>query len=369
MKILKKLIIFEWLKAFFTSTLILLILITIADLVSGFLRSSVTPMEVIFNYLFNLPMFFSKILPVSCLIATLFSLNKLRNRNELTVIAASGFSSFNFIILISQIALTITFIQFVNTSFIEPRVKYLYLRHSPENASKFGKSETVSIKRNVSSNTGQIWYKSQNYYVLFDLYEKKLKKLSGIKLYFVSHDKKILRLISANSAHYMKDTTWRFNNVIDTHYLDSKSFPKTNFNKKMDLELSETPENFDQIDADITALNIIKLHRFISIINTSGINSNEYEMLYFDKFSSCLLCLIFSLIPITGVFKPNRRQASFGKNVTFAFIFTLLFWLLQSFTRTLGISGFLPPMVASFAIIFLFSCYLIFSFYKNKKLT
>jgi lipopolysaccharide export system permease protein len=145
-------------------------------------------------------------------------------------------------------------------------------------------------------------------------------------------------------------------------FSSSKSF-KTHMQR-----IDETPSDFKQIEADVTTLNVIQLWRYIKKLNASGINTNEYMIMFLDKFSSSIICVVFALIASIAVFNPNRRTSSFGKNVVFILIFTIVYWFVYTYSLELGKSSKIPPIVACFTVPTLFSFFLVFYFLKNRQL-
>ena len=87
-KILRK----EWCRNLLITSLSLFLLLVLGNLISGFMRSSVNAYEVLINQLLRTPDTITKILPTSCLIASLMTINNLIKSNQLVSIYASGFS-------------------------------------------------------------------------------------------------------------------------------------------------------------------------------------------------------------------------------------------------------------------------------------
>jgi lipopolysaccharide export system permease protein len=91
MLILSQIITKEWFKSLVGSISVLFLLVTIGDIVNGFLQNYST-YRVFFEYVLKLPLLMSKAIPIAALVATLFSLNRLKSSNELVAILASGYS-------------------------------------------------------------------------------------------------------------------------------------------------------------------------------------------------------------------------------------------------------------------------------------
>ncbi len=364
---LKKLIVSEWIKTFITSVLVLFILVSIADLISGLLRSSVTPIEVLQNYVLKQPDMFSKILPLSCLVASLFSVNKLISRNELMAIFSIGFSRRMYIFVIFQISLVVAFLQFFNLSIMAPMSKEARKYLSPESTRKFKNNRSMGLLTTAIGG-GKIWYKGPNYFVSFKAFDKDNDTLKDVSLFYMNKNGNASSIVKSPHIKYKDNNIWKFHDGNEMNLLDEKVYPVLNQFENKSIRLNEEANDFLKIQTDVTTLGFLGLYSFIQQIRSTGINTSEYEMLFYDKISSSLMCIIFAIFALNAIFSPNRRSSSFGKSVLFTFVFTILYWLVHSSIVALGNSGRLPALVASFAIPFLFLTYFLVFFYKKRKL-
>ena len=364
--ILKKLIFREWYRFFLTSVFLLLLLMTIANLISGFLRSNVSAMEVIMNYIIELPGYSGKILPLSCLMASLFSINKLQNRNELTAIFALECSRKNFILTIFQASFLVCLLQFFISAYVQPFFKMNKNFLIPKSAYKFRNLESRGLRASTIG-SGKIWYRSGNYFFSFSTFNHEEKTLNELAIYQFGKDHKLINQIKAQKAVY-KNGVWQFKNGVSHLYLDNKHFPQLNHFKSMNYTLKESPDDFEQIESDITTLNIFELHQYISNLSEAGINTNEYKVMFLDKISSAIICFILGILASIGIFNPNRRTSSFGKNILFVLAFTIIYWLIYSYSYELGKSSKVDPYIACFIMPFTFISFLAFYFYKHRKI-
>jgi lipopolysaccharide export system permease protein len=366
MGIIKSLIIREWYKAFGGSAFVLFLILTVANLISGFLRMNVTPVEVLLNHLLELPANVKLIFPVSCLMASLFSINKLKNRNELTAIFASGYSRQRFLFDIIYAAATIALIQFFISSYLEPFAKskrHLLIENSE---SKFRNLKSKGL-RSSTIGSGTIWYKSNNYFFSFSAFDRKNNTLQNFHLFEFDENHHLKKQVFGPSAVF-NGKSWYVKEA-NVHYnLNKNSFPKTQNIEEASLDIKETAIDFKQIEADITTLNTYKLFKYVYKLNQAGINVSEYLIVLLEKFSTAFICIVFSLVSSISIFNPNRRNSSFGKNLIFVFIFTLLYWLINSYFIELGKNGKIPGFWATFGVPLVFSFYLFFYYYRYRKL-
>ncbi len=365
MNILKNFILLNWIKFFSGGFFTLFLLFTVGTLVAGFLRTTVTPAEVFLGYLLDLPNSFGKILPISCLIASLFSINKLKGHSELTALFAVGFSRKNFLITIFSASLIVALVQFISTSYLQP-FTHKFNVNLGEQRKRFSSLQSKGLKASTIG-SGRIWYKSDNYYFSFVTFNKQNNTLHDITAYFYNNYK-ITKHIEANSAIYDKNNTWIFKNGIIVTNLSNNKFPIKKVFKELKVKINEDPSDFKKIEADTTILNIVQLYHYIEKLQESGINTNEYETYFWDKFSSSIICIIFALMASIGIFNPNRRNSSFGKNIIFIFSFTLIYWLVHLYFLELGQSGVVIPVIACFAVPSMATAFITYFFYTHRKL-
>lgn len=370
MSVLRILIIKEWFRHFFYSFFVLFLLVTTASLISGFLRGSVTSLEVIYNYFLEIPSFITRILPVSCLATSIFSIHKFKNRNEIVAMFASGLTRRKFISTIFLCSFFVALLQFVNGSFVNPYVlsRRNTLIENPQ--SKFRNLQGEGLKSKTVG-SGRVWYKGQEYYVAFPIYQRLEKKLFNLNIYYFSSNSSLIRRISTNIATFNEETEqWIGEKVTELNRIDEKNiFPTVTRSENASLPLEERPSDFDQIESDISILNIFKLKDYIDRLKQTDININDFMVIYLDKYSSSVVCIIFALLASSGIFSPNRRGSSLGKNLFFIFVFTIIYWVVSYYALELGRSSKIDAYVACFAVPVFFLLFLATFFFKNRRIT
>lgn len=363
MFLLSKIIVKEWLQSLIGAVVVLFLLITVGDILNGFLQNY--PLYRIFvEYILKLPELLSKMLPISALLATLFAFNKLKTRSELMGILAGGYSAPKIYTLILGCALFLGAFQFLNLAFLVPyanKIKRGEFEKSRKNESKY-------LARSRMGNSGLVWYKSKGYYTSFEAYDAKKNALLNIAVYFISKDNKLKSVISAKQAHYIEGNSWMMKEATVASFLANKEFPELKSIPEFVTKLNESPQDFKRFESDITTLNFFQLGRFISRIKNTDINVTEYQIIYFEKISLALICIIFSLFPLSTIFAPNRRAASFGKSIVITLLFSIAFWLVHSAAISMGNSGKIPVIIATLGIPVIFIVFIVGTFIKNKRL-
>ena len=346
--VLRKLIWKEWLKSLMVAVLALFLLFSVAELITGFLRMTVTPLEVLTNYLLLLPLTFSKVVPLGCLLASLFSFQRLRSRNELVAIFASGFSRREFIFSVVQISSIIMALQFINLGYLDPWSKQLHREVIVDGEKKFSQAKSKGLLLSMID-SGKIWYRSENYYISYSAYDKNQKVLIQPTFFYFNKSRENTQIIKAQKAIRNNESSWTLLKAQKIKNISEDAFPEVKYHEQLQLSLQEDSSDFDRIDNDLNTLGLISLFEFVLQIKRSGILANEYEIFLLKKIADSIICLLFALVPIAIIFSPSRRSSSFGKNVLFAILFILGYWVVQNAFLAMGNSAKISPMAATLA--------------------
>lgn len=364
---IRKLILKEWLIFFVGAVFILLMVLSLGHILNGLMKASNELKSIMMDLALEIPNFLIKIFPVSCLIASLFSINKLKNRNELTAIFASGFSRRQFVVTIGAIGTLVGVGLFYINGYLVPYTKTkqsMLADTHPAIASK-ARTSTVSIN---ALKSGKIWFKGPDYFFSYSSFDNQSNAIRNFTIYRYDSNYKLAEQVSAEAAVFQKDKTWLLQNAWFVTNLENKTFPSIqNFNEKT-YELNEAVSDFKKINADISTLNIWKLYDYIAVLRKNGINDSEYYVTFLDKFSSGFTCLVLAILASVALFDPNRRNSSFGKNIGFVLSFTFLYWFIYSYFMTLGQTSKIPAIASTFGVPFVFVLYLAMYFVYHRKL-
>lgn len=364
---IRKLILKEWLTFFIGSVFILAMVLSLGHILTGLLKATNELRSILLDLMLEFPSFLIKIFPVSCLVASLFSINKLKSRNELTAIFASGFSRRQFIITIGLIGAFIGVLLFFINGYLVPYAKQQQSSLTNTHPAIANKAKTSSVSINALK-SGKIWFKGQGYFFSYSSFDGRSNTIYDLNLYYYDNNFKFAEQVTATSANFVEGNSWRLNKGLHVTNLENKTFPTpTYFQEKMFL-LKETISDFKKINADISTLNIWRLYDYITVLRTNGINDSEYFVTFLDKFSSGFTCLILAILASVALFNPNRRNSSFGANIAFVLSFTFIYWFIYSYFMTLGQTSKIPAMAATFGVPSVFVLYLVFYFIYHRKL-
>ena len=367
MTLMAKLVLRHWFRCFFAAVCILFLLVMLAFLITGILRSGVTPQEVCLNFLLELPQYIGKIFPISSFMASLFCLNKLRNSNELTALFSLGMSRKKFVLILLHATCIVAATQYIITAYGGPWVRshrHLLIANADQ---KFSNLRSKGLLASTIG-SGKIWYKTKDYFLSFASFDRWSNSLKKVELYYYDPQYHLTKKLSAGQVQYQQRGQWLAHDVTVLDDLDQQNFPGLEKIEQLPLPLNETPEDLIQIQSDITTLFPRALWNYIQNLNNAGINTSEYQVVFLEKISLAILCFLFALLSATGIFAPNRRGSSFGRAVGFVFVLTIIYWLAQSYLSKLGQTNELPPIIACFMIPGAIILYLIGYFHYHRQL-
>ena len=274
MSIIRKIIIKEWLTFFISATIVLLFILSLGNILTNLLKANSTIHQVVLTLAFEIPTFLVKIFPVSCLIASLFSLNKLKNRNELTAIFAAGFSRIKFIITIASLGIFVGIILFYVNAYLVP-----YSKHQSYLMANQGNEGSITAN---AVNGGRVWFKGKNYFINYSSFDISTNTLNKLNLYYYNDDYKLIEQISSDQAIYIKEHQWKLNSFKHNTNLNNLTFPTTQILKNKFIDLDESLQDFKKINADISTLSIWKLYEYVKILKS---NSLSYRLFICPPFA------------------------------------------------------------------------------------
>jgi lipopolysaccharide export system permease protein len=363
MLIISRIIVKEWLKNFFGAVVVLFMLVTVADLINGFLQSKEIS-RILLEYSLKMPDFMGKLLPICALVSSLFTFNRLKSHAELISILAAGYSFRRIYILIGGCALFVSVLQFLNLGFIEPYANKIKRQQISKSVISEGRYLTRS-----SIEGGKFWYKSQNYFASFSYFDRRNSELRDIEIFYFNQNHHNEKILKAQKATYRGANSWELSVITELSSIDSNSFPIQRNLEKMSITLGEIPEDFWEFEADLTTLSFFKLAQFIRRMSKTGINISEYQIILLNKIFLSFICFVFSLIPVSSIFQPNRRVESFGKSVVKTLLISVVFWVLYSSALAFGNSGTVPAWFATGIVPMVFFSFVIWTYLKNRKLS
>lgn len=328
----------KWIQLFIISCVGLYSLATLGDIVNNLLRNKLTFIQIIEQNLLNSAVILENVLPVSCLMASLFLINALKQHSELIAILACGYSMFKMALTCLFFGLCISSMQFINVGFWGP----FLVSQKKEWLPSTNKNENAAI---ISQN--KIWIKHKSYFGHYRVFDHSTNTMIEPNLFFYNSQFKPAKFVQAKTATYRGETSWEFFNVTITENLEKNQFPLVSKVDHLVLPLFESPGTISEFEADLKSLNVISLFRFLNHIKDTGINLIPYYLQVYDTIAQALLCIIFTLFPFAFPMGVSSRHQSTGRALLYGLIVSVSFLAINLMVVKFLILIKIPPILST----------------------
>ena len=353
MKILDKYIAKQILSSIFIVLGILIVVVGILDLVDEIkkINSEYTISFVFMYVLLNVPQNIYEVLPIATLMGSLIGLSKFSSTNELNAAKSCGVSFGQIISIAIKTGLLIVILTFIVGEFFAPKGQQL-----ANDVKNIGESTRLSMK-----NTDGIWIKSGDSFIhIANVYPNKIVK--EVSVYRFNEKQQLMQSIYAEEGYY-SNGKWFMKNVTSTDFqnkdIEVLSIDKTTFKEFVDLDL------FDIMIIKPNQMNLLQLNKYINYLKTNSMESKNYELAFWSKFSVPISCLVMFLLT-TPFVHSNIRTASLGQRIFIGILTGVVLFLFNQTLNKLSIIINMPPFIGSFLpviILFIISLFFINKFY------
>lgn len=308
------------------------------DAISSAARFDAPSSILIQYYLFKIPGVVQQMIPVACLLGTIFTLSTLSKTNELVALFSSGMSLARVSSPILVIVVLISVFAFWLGDRILPIVsqkeKYLYyveLKKQP------GLYSTVK--------TDKIWYRSNN--ILFNIrtLQAEQNKAAGLTMYYFNGAWELIQLVNAQTVD-LKGEKWELHHGTVTLFDQELNIPMTQIFVNKTITMGEDAADLQSTSQSTSILSLRELGQFIKRNKEAGLDTRWYEVDYQSKFSFAFAAFVMSFIGIP--FSVGRqRGGGMSVNAGICIGLAFLYYAFYNSGIILGRHGYLPPVLAA----------------------
>ncbi|MCK4350467.1 MAG: LPS export ABC transporter permease LptG [Candidatus Krumholzibacteria bacterium] len=323
---------------------VIYVTVDVTEETDNFLDHNAKLAHVTLYYLYKIPWILILILPVSVLLATVFSLGKLARENELTAFIASGTSLTRVAMPILVAAFLISLLTIVFAETLVPKAN----RKSEE-------IMLVEIEKKKARSSfrfkNNLHYQGEGNRVYYaDKYDLRLSVLMGVVVQEYE-ESKLTRRIDAKKA-FWDGARWVFMNGAVREFLEVGE-KITTFDRLPMPELPEKPEDLAKEEIEPEEMNYIELKDYIEKVKRSGGSVDKYLVDLYVKFSFPLTSLIFAVIG--AALSSAKRKPSMATGFGLTLFISFSYYGILRIGQALGHSGVIQPMFGAWMgnIIFL----------------
>ncbi len=323
---------------FFSGLIVFVTLFLTIDVMTNTVRFDVGT-DVLFRYYgyFVFEILY-QMLPVACLIGTVFTLSDLNRSNELVALFSSGMSLARVSGPILVLVVILSLVGFWMGDRLLPTIvkkkNYIYF---VEIKKKPGLYSTIK--------TNKIWYRSQN--ILFNIKSLKAEEnlAEGITLYYFDETWELLQMVTAQQVN-LEGEQWLLKKGAVTLFSDETGAPMSQEFEQKRVSMGEDVADLQATAQPSSVLSLRELKQFIARNKDGGLDTTHYEVDYHAKFSFAFAAFVMSFLGIP--FTVSRaRSGGVALNIAMCLGLAFLYWTFYSSGVTLGRYGAIPPVLAA----------------------
>lgn len=326
---------------FLGAILVFVTLFTAIDAMSMMVTYRGVPMTTFLEYYsYATPDILHKMLPVSCLLATVLTLSNMNKSSELIALYATGMSLFRICRPVLFWVLLLSVAGYILSDRALPifakNKNYLLYNEIKKDPTMF------SIVK-----TDRIWYRSKNSIFNIKTLNAKGDQAQGLTLYFFSDSWNLLQMMTASKVQ-LNGPKWELQNGSVTVFTSDSSFPLTSQFKNKTITMGEEAKDLQSSGQTSDMLNQNELSHFIKKNKEAGLDTVTYEVDYHGKFGFAFAGLVMVFLGIPFSVGRNRSGGAM-MNIGICIGLVFIYWIFYSSAMTLGSHGALPPVVAAWS--------------------
>ena len=311
------------------------LLFRIADLI---IKNGVSLGIVIRLFLYYLPKMAAAAIPMSCLLAALLGFNKLSANSELVALKSSGIS-FNRII---RPVIILAFLVSIGAFFINETLvpvseraaanvmAYEVYKQSPPVF-----KEKVFLKEESGGSLKRV------------IYVNRMDIKDGMMSDVVVQEFEnglLSRLVSAEKGEWIDGSWWLEEGKVFEITKENDVSLLFTFDKQA-LQLNLNPEEAARSSRTPDEMTLNELFREIEMMKQKGMDVSKIVMIMNLRVSVPWACLVLAIVGAAVGSRPQRSSSGMGLGLSVIIVF--VYYIILSFTQSLGDAGYLHPVFAA----------------------
>ena len=342
---------FYILTQFLKNFILLLVFLTLISLIVDIFENlnkfidNQSPKEVYLHYYYySLPSMMLLSLPISCLVASVFTFGIMTQNKEWLVLKSSGWSLYRLITPMLTLGILISVFSFYLDNHIV----------IPSNIQKEQiKEQSISKIMKKNNDIENIYFlKNEDYLISIEVFNPKEKQIFSMNQLNLDSNV-VLERIDAKSASWKEQNKWNISNY------SIRKFDKTGLEFSTIISESDTLIQLQFSLDDILSVGEISsemtyknLKKQISFLESNGINAKRWKVDLEYKIAYAFICfiLVFCGIPIS----VYRSNTSLTQGIGISLGIVLSYIILLKLGQSLAYAGVLSPFIGVWLSNFIF---------------
>ena len=294
--------------------------------------------QIVMYHLLNIPQSLVQMAPPSVMLATVMTLAGFARSNELVACYSIGVGLKRISVLLLSLVFIISCMILIMEDRILPptfkkRTTY-YWREMKKRPDFY-----LDIKKD------KIWYRSRNLIYNLQRFDNRNKTIYGMAVYSFDEDFNLVQVVDADRAEFSSEG-WKLLNGTVTVFSKEDPFPLTKQFAQKELQINETPKDFQEIEKEVDGLRLRELWAYIKRMKSAGADTKSYEVKLHSRISLSFIPMVMCILGIPFSTR-GRREGGIAKDLLLCLTVAFFYWLFYSIGLSLGTNGALPPWVAA----------------------
>jgi lipopolysaccharide export system permease protein len=298
---------------------------------------------------YQMPNIIFTVMPLAVLLSTLLSLGMLSKNNELVAMKASGVPLYRIAAPIMAVALLLSGMIFWANETVIP-----YCNSKSEYVKK------VKIEKQPmlpSLKHDRLWFRGPDGEIInigLVEFKKDIPTCYGITFYRLDSNFHLVRRRDAEEMRW-DNGRWVLKNGVTYDFKDGsrKSGLKVQSFTEQVIDLPEKPEDFRRVERLSEEMTFSELDNYIDRLRREGYNPQKYIVDLYGKVSFTLANIIMVIVAIPFSLKTSR-SGGMALGIGISVVVAISYWLIYSFSMSLGHAGRFPPFFAAWLANMLF---------------
>ena len=328
----------EFLKLFAVFEAVFLLIYLLVDFIEkidNFVEAQVPTTEMFAYFYFKIPLIIMQMVPVAALLSIIVMLSQMKKNNEIISIRSCGTSIFELSRPIIHLSICLAIFSFFFSE--------LVVSHCSGRSNEIWNSQVEKRDRKKLFVRKHIWYKGPNSIYWIRHFDASKQVMKDISLCFFDDSFELIKKIDAKRGTWI-GKEWDIRDGIIQKRGKEGRFDVENFDK-IRLRLPEGPETFKEIVKKPEEMSYWQLRRYAEAIQAEGYDAAEYLVDMHVKLAFPAISLVMALLGIPVVLRLKKGGTPLA--VTLGIGLCFLYLVVLGLSRSLGLSGLLPPVLSA----------------------
>lgn len=310
------------------------IIVTLMENLDDFIDENVAFSKIVEYYIYYFPEIIKLITPVGMLLATLFSIGRLANLNEVTAMKSGGMSLYRLMMPIATISILLSFGQLYFNGWVVPDVVEKKNTIEREDLKKNRKTTAIYnlyLRDDPNTNLSMQYYSSKGYYG---------RKIS-LERFEGEMNPRMIEHIEALNIRWQKDEeNWKFEKGIIRKFTED-GVESENF-EELVLELNINHDQLIKLKKETEEMTFTELRNYIKVMQVGGKDVRRMMIDYYGEWAFPFANLIIVLFGVP--FASVRKKGGMAVQIGAALVVSFTYLIFTEISKTIGYSSGLDPV-------------------------